>query len=362
VKHLFSTVVAVALLLLGCGGAGNGSGVSADSMQEGTSAGNSTASPTSGSGEGDGGVGVAGGVGSGGTGVSGEGGVGSGGTGATASVGIGSVDGFGSIIVNGTHHNIENATISLPDANQLKLGMTVWVGGTVSADRSVGTASSVFSAVEFRGTVSGLDVAAGTFDVLSTTVSVEAATVFDGVAGLGSLADGDTVQIYGLPGVSGELQATRIEKISAGAAAVVTGAVKNLNKGQHTFEIGGLLVTYASSAFDGSLPESGLAEGQYVRLRSASPVATASVLAATSVRPWYAMPTANGTKVSVSGLVTAFASQGSFRVQGVLVDGSRTNVSGGPSRALVNGVRVEVDGVMSGGVLVASKLKIRRKS
>ena len=95
-----------------------------------------------------------------------------------------------------------------------------------------------------------------------------------------------------------------------------------------------------------------------MRVRAvATPVA--GPLSATAVEAWYSPPAAEGTRVSLSGLVTNYAGQASFRVQGVPIDGSATQVTGGPSSALGNGVRVEVSGTLRGGVLVLDKLRIR---
>lgn len=286
-------------------------------------------------------------------------GVGSGGTGVTTAraVSIGSVDGFGSIIVNGVRWDISSATASIADEASLQFGMTARVEGTADTALSTGTASQVTSAADLRGTASNINTISGTLTVMGVQVSTDEATVYDGLTNLAGLANGDPVQIYGLPGAPGSLRATRIEKLAASAAPVVSGAITNLNNGAQTFVIGGLSVNYAAASFTGSLSASTLANGQIVRVRATLPPA-ANILTATKVEPWYAVPTTNNVPVALEDVITNYTSLGSFTLLGVPIDASSAQITGGPSNAIGNGVKVEVSGAMENGVLVVTQLKI----
>jgi hypothetical protein len=308
-------------------------------------------------------------VGSGGTGVDGTGvasvgggdtGVGSGGTGvssASSSVGIGSVDGFGSIIVNGIRYDISQAQLSLGDATELKLGMTVRVIGSVSIEQATGTASRVISAPELRGRIAGLDRAARRFSLLTVAVSTDSSTVFEGAADLGALADGQAVQVYGLPGSDGELRATRIEVLAAEKLPVVSGAVRDLNREQRRFRIGALVIDYTSATVDMGGTESGLAEGTVVRVPGAG--LADGVFVATAVQGWQAPAAHEGQTLNLGGVISDFTGPRSFRLQGVTVDASAAQITGAGGTALGNGVRVELGGQMRNGVLVATRVKIR---
>lgn len=350
-RLLSGLLLAAWLALTGCGGGGGVGGSGFEGFMDGASAGGPG---VAGGGGGD--TSVAG-VGSGGTGISGEG-VGSGGTGAVAdSGGIGSVDGFGSIIVNGTRFDTSTAQLLLEDTVSLRLGMTVRVSGTLSADLASGTATLVLSAADLRGAVADLDVAAGRLSVLSAPVSVDPSTVYAG--GLGSLADlraGDTVQVHGLPGLGAQLRATRIERLAAGALPVLSGTVQSLDPAQRTFTVAGVRVSYAGATLRGLWPASGLAEGQLVRVRARSP---GDPLAADSVEPWYPLPSAGGGRFSLGGVLTRAAGLADLQVDGLPVDASGAQVSGGSAADLVPGVRVEVAGTLRAGVLVATRLKLR---
>ncbi len=355
-RVLFTLLLAALLAMPGCGGGGVGGdglgGLAGNSFMDGAGG---PAGGADGMG-GDGATSVAG-VGSGGTGISGEG-VGSGGTGAVAdSGGIGSVDGFGSIIVNGTRFDTSGARLLLEDAVALRLGMTVRVAGTLSADLASGTATVVLSAAELRGAAGDLDIGAGRFNVLSVPVATDPSTVYAGRRALADLRAGDPVQVYGLPGVGTQLRATRIERLAAAGTPVLSGAVQSLDTASRTFSIGSQRVRYAAAAFDGAWPAAGLAEGQLVRVRARN---AGDPIEATSVELWYPVPAAaEGGRFSLGGVVTRAAGLADLRVDGLPVDASGARISGGSAGEIVPGVRVEAAGTLRAGVLLATRLKLR---
>jgi hypothetical protein len=339
-------LVATALLLGSCGGGGVG-----DSGGGGGSGGDFSV----------GGADIGGGgIGSGGTGVASGGGegVGSGGTGITPVASVGTVDGFGSIVVNGIRYDISTARLLLADAPALKLGMTVNVFGNVEPSLAQGTATLVVSSADLRGTISGLDAGRGTFDVLSLHVSTDASTVYGGGLGsLAGLANGSAVQVYGLPGANGSLHATRIERLAAAGDLIVAGTVTGLDPKAGTFRIGALTVRFDKAVFPADWPGGKLAGHPVVRVRGAL---SGNVLVAASVEPWAPEVPAEGTKLSLNGQVSDFIDLRTLRIDGVPADVSQAQLGGsGSSLQLANGVRVEATGTVRGGVLVVTKLKIR---
>jgi hypothetical protein len=290
-----------------------------------------------------------GGVGSGGTGID----PGSGGTGSAMTASIGSIQGFGSIIVNGVRYETGSADIRVEDADSLKLGMTVQVTGAVASSGTEGTATTVVSAADLRGTVESLATGSNGFVVLGVRATTDSGTVFDGVAGVYALQPGDTVQVHGLPMPGGELRATRVEKLAASALPVVSGAVEAFDPASATFRIGALTVNYAGASVEGTL-----AQGLVVRVRGSAPPA-AGVLAASSVEPWFLPPADPRVPVEIAGVVSDFAGLASFRVGGVTVDASAAQISGGQAAAIGNGVRLAVTGTLQEGVLRATRVKIQ---
>lgn len=374
---LFAGAIA---LLLSCGGGGGGGGGgsagslgtlgSSSSSATGTdgaagsnsgSTGSTDGTGTAGGTDGSGSTGGTDGTATAGNGSGDGGGVGSGGTGVSTAdaTGVGSVDGLGSIILNGVRYDTDAAATSLEDTTELQIGMSVRIAGKIDTEFTAATAQQVESAAELRGAVSAIDLTGGSFVVMGTTVTIDSATVWSGANGLGDVVAGSVVQVWGLPSAPGTLRATRIELKPATVEPLATGIVQNLDLIGQRFTLGQLTVQYGgSTVFSGGLDASTLAEGAIVRVRgSVAPVA--GLFTATKVQGWYAVPKQDAAAVQLAGVITNYAGLNAFRVLGTPVDASNATVTGGPSSSIGNGVKVELDGFMSGGVLVVKKLRIR---
>jgi Domain of unknown function (DUF5666) len=298
---------------------------------------------------------VAGGTGSGGTGID-PGGVGSGGTGVMAGLSIGSIDGFGSVIVNGIRFNIDNITPQIEDVSALALGMTVQIRGPYDDATMEGTATSLISAAELRGKITAIDAVASRIWVNGYPADVDDATVIVGVPGFANLAVNDEVQIHGLPS-SSTLSATRIEKLTIAGLPIMTGAVTGLDTAQTSFMLGSVTVSYGGASLSGFGPTP-LANGTIVRVR-ASGVPSKGVLPAALVQRWISVPDAGTSGLAITGMVENFTSvSDTFTVAGVTVDARATSIKADVLKALSNGSIINVSGVYSAGILTATKLKL----
>lgn len=379
-KRLFAALL-LGALLCACGGGGDattsvqgspsapvtqgpgGATAPGDTGATTGDAGGSTGS-TAGGGDGDGGgtpdsSGVAAGTGSGGTGGSGDAGsgTGSGGTGVNAGTAVGSVDGFGSVIVNGSRFDTTTASFDLEDINALAFGHVVRIDGSVNAARAIGVATVVHAAQELQGTVQAVQPGAATFTVLGQLVSVSTSTVFDGLNAVSDLAAGDSVQVSGLPFQAGQLLATRIAK-RAGVFTnlVVTGQVTSADVAAKTVQVGALSVSYmGGTTIDGAVSTT-LKTGAYVRVNGT--MGANGALSAARIRPWQVAP-ADQVPVTWSGVISDYISTSAFNIASLQVDASAAQITGGPASAIGNGVRVELDGVMNGAVFKATKLRIK---
>ena len=339
-------------------GVGNGGSATASSGAGSTSAA-TVSSPATGSSSATSTGAATGGTAGSGTNVSSGGddsGVGSGGTGVStaAAVGIGGINGLGSVIVNDVRYDVTNAVVNLQDASALGIGMTARVAGSVSADFSSGVAQQVASAADLRGPVQAINGSAASFAVMGTTVTTDSSTVWGNLVGLSSLTPGALVQVWGLPGTPGNLAATRVD-ITTTPGSIITGTVQNLDASSETFTLGGIVVSYAVA----TAPVAPLANGTIVRIR-ASAVSSGAPLVAAQVQPWYALPAVNNGPASLAGVVTNYAGLGSFRILGTQIDASNAQLTGGPAGSIGNGVRVVVDGTLTNGIVIASKLKIMK--
>ena len=384
-KLLMRCLVALStVLVLSCGGGGGGgsvdgapAGVSSAttnaikdasspewgfSAQAGASEGGGNGGSASGSGAGTSGSSASGGSSSGDTASASAGdtgGVGSGGTGASASAGdsgdsgVGGVGGVASIIVNDVRYDTTGAILKLRDASQLQLGMTAKVNGPTNADFTAGQATEVESAADARGVITSIDLGNGNLVVLGMTITTDATTVWGNVLGLGALAPGMTVQVWGLPAGPGLLRATRIEQVAAGTP-ILSGVVQNLDLANRRFLLGGLTIDFSQT----TLPPAA-AGGVNVRVR-ASAAPSSGLLQASSVELWYPVSLRDGTRRQLGGVVTDFSAITNFRILGTPVNASSAQVSGGPAAAIGNGVELDVAGTVNNGVLMATKIRIKK--
>jgi hypothetical protein len=308
-----------------------------------------------------------------GGGGSGTAGVGTGGTGSFA---VGSINGLGSIFVNGVRFDTANAQVSNPNApaeTSLQLGMTVEVRGDINPNTQRGTAATVVVASELKGPIGAVNPTTNTLALFGRTVHVTPATIFVATAGLAQLAVGNVVEVYGLPQPDGSLRATRIEfeAVDVGAFVApygsnerfhVEGLLTNLGgiTPMRTFEVAGVRFSETSA----TTVTGTLANNTEVTVTFA-PTAANPPFNATSVRV-ESRAFAAGVGLAeieglVSGLETSTDGVRTFRLNGFPV---RVNATGvifeydGPTQPnLVENVRVEVYGNIINGVLVATKVE-----
>lgn len=290
------------------------------------------------------------------------GGVGTGGTGGDATAyASGPITGFGSVFVGGVRFDDSAATVEDADGggrsrDDLRLGMTVEVDSsaiTTDSNGSTASARRIQFESEIQGLVGLVNVNASTFTVLGQTVLVDATTVFDDriAGGLAGLSTGQGVEVYAVFDAAAlRYRATRVEPSSLSGGLRLRGPVRVLDTTAQTLTVGSNSYSYAGAS---SIP-AGLAVGQFVRLRMALDTGR------WVVRSFGAAPrvVAEGDGVKVEGLVSALTSTSLFSVNGRAVDASAATLLPAGTTGLVVGARVEVEGVVRGGVFVASKVKV----
>lgn len=280
------------------------------------------------------------------------GGVGTGGTGAFAS---GPITGFGSIIVGGVHFDDSSARVESDDGtgrsrSDLHLGTMVEVQSD-EIRNGAAAASQVRIVSALIGTVQS--VAAGSLVVNGQTVQVTAGTAFDEqfVGGLAGVAVGRVVEVHGfVTPPQSNVAATRIEPRDGATTFKFRGIVAALDTQARTFDIGGQHFVYGAGVGGTDV----LRNGALVR------VVVATVPDASG--RWVVGSVGNTgpgnidrPQVKARGVITTFSSTASFTVDGFIVDASAAQITGGP---LATGQRVEVDGRLQAGVLIASKVEV----
>ena len=279
----------------------------------------------------------------------------------------GTIDGFGSIFVNGVEFDTSNATIildgELATEDDLGVGMVVLVKGTVNPDGVTGIAETVIFDDEVEGPITAIEVNANgdakLITVLGVSIIVEqTGTVYENVT-FETLSVGDVVEVSGFPEGIANLRATRVEKKAdsyvAGQIVEIKGYVTDLQNTE--FFIGSQLIDFETADLS-DVVGGILSEGDYVEVYG---TLEGERLIASRIETEDTPVTAanSGGSFTVQGGIQKFVSISNFEVAGVHVDASGATLI--PIDVnLGNGVAVEVEGVWEGETLVATRVESRR--
>ena len=273
---------------------------------------------------------------------------------------VGAISAIGSVTVNGVRFTTTAASVSINGSpapeSALKVGMVVTVQGRVLPDGTA-TANSVDARTEVKGIVSGVDGAARAFTVLGQRLRADQLTVFAG--GTFDTLLNQYVEVSGFRGASGDLLATRVEispMVAPGAPLEVTGTVSAFDPVAKTFTIGDQQVDYSQVGV-AFLPP-GLTNGVVAEVHGTMVSLGGRLVASDIHLVSTAVPGSENSMVEIEGVITDFASLASFRVNGQLIDGRGATVIGGTAAALGNGAKVEVEGPLTQGVVIASGIEI----
>ncbi len=299
----------------------------------------------------------------GGGGASSSGGIG--GSGFTA-VSVGSVSAIGSITVNGVRYETTGAAVTRDDGASfaeadLRRGLVVEVNGQVNADGVNGTATTVTVLTAVQGPVDQIDAATSSLTVMGQPVAIDDQTLFDDNIdpnNLNGIVD-DIVEVSGTVDPDGTIRAMRIEAKPGETLRKVRGFVNTLSA--PTFTINGLTIDF-SSALPNDFGASGPPPNVFVAVRGTILDRGSNTLIAAVVDD-QTRSFADEANVEIEGFITAAAGSlftlvsgaGTFQFQ----PDAGTTFEGGVAADLAVGLKVEVEGAFSGGVLIADKVSIK---
>ena len=161
----------------------------------------------------------------------------------------GPINGFGSVIVNGTRFNTDDAQIYvggvLSDEHELDVGDYVTViGGTNEQGEPV--AQKVYYQPRLTGTVEWVDIEKRQFQILQQVIQVSENTVYSDTvfpATIEGISEGQRITVSGSSSTDYVIQASRVE-LSLNFETELSGVVEKLNALDKTFELGGLTINY----------------------------------------------------------------------------------------------------------------------
>ena len=267
---------------------------------------------------------------------------------------VGTVDGFGSVIVDGVHYESSNTEFEINDRSgvesELRVGQRVIVEG--SDDGSEGVASRISYEADIRGPVESIDLAAGTLVILGQTITTDAMTVFSGTS-LDTMAVGQYIEVSGSRSGDGSVLASFIE-LEDSTEIELRGNISGLDDTAMTFAIGGLTIDYSSVATL-ELDDAALANGMLVEVEGEL---EAGVLIASKVEQEDMHHDHDG-EIKVYGAVSALdAAAGKMTVNGTsVVFNSSTRFDDGSVSDLALNAKVKVEGSFNAdGALVAAEI------
>ena len=314
-------------------------------------------------------IALAGCGGGGGTNVAGIGG-----TGKTIS---GTITGFGSIFVNDVEYDIDNASFDINDdsspglsEDDLSIGMVVTLTG--NDDGTVGVASQVVYDNEIKGPVSNLELSLdGTtksFMVFGVDVVVDVAgTTFNNSSAPGfsfaTLAEGDIVELSGLFDSSNTLVASYIEKtddLDPGSSEVELKGTPDAGTDAgigDSFTLNGVTVNIVAGTDLSDIPGSRVTDTQFIEVKGTLITPSPAIIEATRIEQEDEGIDSDDGEVSLEGFISDFTDNSSFLVSGQQVNA--TDATFEPAGlTLRNDLRVEVEGTIINGILIAGKVEL----
>jgi hypothetical protein len=288
----------------------------------------------------------------------------------------GAITAFGSVYVNKTRYNTDNATVYIEDdvasESDLRVGMMVTI-----KESSPGVADTIYHDDDVEGIVLSTNILAdgtGTLNVMGQTVTVTSSTIFEsyipGVTSAAGIEAGNIVEVTGSSSGNGSIMATRLELNAAALADYlvdhpegieVKGIVSSHTDIDNTFDIGSLTVDYTSAVLD-DMP-AGNWDGLYVEAKSYEALNASGHMVAYEVElendgSKYHHDYDSDSEVEVKGDVTEVTSD-SVTVNGVTyLLNANTRYEHGTADDLIMGALVEVEGyVNSAGDLVADEVE-----
>lgn len=237
--------------------------------------------------------------------------------------------------------------------SSLVVGDVVEVHGTLDGNKQVvatrverKAATDIAVGVRLVGIVSALDATAKTFKLNDLIVNYSAAAVLPSTQ---ALANGQLVSVYskGAPSAGAALLANGIKIASAGEGANfdIGGRIMVFNS-VSDFTVGGIRIDASAAIFEsGAAPD--LVLGANVAVEGK---VVAGVLKATKAR---VIKTSVDVKASLTGAITDFVTNTSFKVRGTPVDASAAKFAGGTASDFGNGANVKIVGHVVGDLLKA---------
>ena len=283
----------------------------------------------------------------------------------------GRITGFGSIYVNGVRYDVDQATFYregelVSGQAAFSVGEFVTVTGVPAEDGSTSTATQVSFESLLVGEVTALSSDNVSITVMGQTVTTDDLTVLHGFTQLSALQMGNVVEVSGVRDAAGVITASSVtlqrdRYANDGALLKLAGTVSSLVTAQTTFQLGEVVVDYATARLEGFTAGTSLSNGVFVEVESRVALQGQRVIATkVRVKPVRADYPQN-TRLEMEGVVTARESTSRFTLNGQAVaTSSSTRFDGLSASGIVLNAGLEVEGTLdASGVLQATRVALR---
>lgn len=285
------------------------------------------------------------------------------GSGAPIASSTGTIDGFGSVIVNGVRYDSSKARIRINNAlgseEDLHTGYRVKITGT-KTDNDAGVADTIEFRPDLVGIITHIDLAKEQLRVLNQLIQITNATIFDAAItpnNLEGLTIGNQVLISGQINNEGIITATRVEPTQQHHQ--LNGVIRDLDQRFSTFIIRDVTVNYSAATLH-DINNSQLTNG--MRVSVSGTLDDTSTLQALDVSEVNDRFGSEIQKAEIEGFITRFVSHTDFDVDGIhCTTTNQTEYEQGTQGQLMLGATVEIKGrVNTQGVLVAREIEFER--
>ncbi len=284
----------------------------------------------------------------------------------------GTIDGFGSVVIDGVHYDVEGADILHGEdtlrEEDLEVGEVVRLIAQVGANDSA-VASAVYRRRDLEGPVDAIDLAGNTLTILGRVVQVDPETRFSAAIvpnDLQGLALAQRVEVSGVALADGTLLATFVTLDNDNENAL-RGQISGADSASRTFTVNGTTVDYGNAVLDDDFAGAAPAVGDWVTVKSQS-LPVSGLLEATEVdldregagNDFHSVADVpEGATVILRGRVTSAPVSGQFEIEGREIHlASDTLYEGGTEADLDLDDGLVVEGTLeSDGSVTASTLR-----
>ena len=275
----------------------------------------------------------------------------------------GSINGFGSVIVNGIHYDTNGAEffVSGTAANDsdLSVGDYVTVLGTLDSNGTTGTAEQVIYQPRVTGTIESINVLDNSLVVLGQTVQLNATTIFSAnivQRSASGLNTGETVQVSGPADSNGTINASRLDKFEQSNIELM-GSISNLDTMTNTLSINGQQVDYSTATI--SMEDANqLQNGLIVIARGTTIQDDTFIAQSLSIASNNFDLLETSASIELSGIIDFFDNAQTFRIANTeLRVNNSTQYNGGTSADLALNAQVHVTGnINSENIVIVESL------